>query len=584
MGRKNDVEATLFDQEHILPKRELFLVFGIMALSLLVCFIDQNGIGVLLPDIAEDLNAQSSISWAGTSALIANTVFQVLYGRLSDLFGRKVVLLSALVLLSLSDLACGLSVNSTMLYIFRGLAGVANGGITSLTMMIVSDVVTLQDRGKYQGILGSMVGLGNAAGPLIAAGFALHLTWRGLFYLIAPLAMVSFAASWVWLPSTMPKQDLKETLAKIDVMGLLFGTAAVILLLIPISDGGHSGTPWDSPMIIAMFVVGGLCLVIFLLIEWRWADLPMMPLSMFRNISVAAMLGQSFLLGMSYYSYIYFLPLYFQNVRGESPLIAACLQLPLVIAQTIASTAAGFYVSFFSRYLEVIYSGFAIWTLGGGLLIMADRTVSLGLVSLYLAIIGIGTGFVFQPTLVALQAQCPKAQRAVVTSNRNFIRSAGGAVGLAVSSAILSNVLKGSLPERLQSVANSVFVAPDLANYPMIDADAIADAYANASRAVFIFCVPLAGVAFLLSALIKDRGLVRQEEKESPVATQIASRTSDVEKGELRRSDDIQASQNRDEHELGNKATTAAPISSRPSELSLSGGGSLKSSRSEKSV
>ncbi|KJX94075.1 hypothetical protein TI39_contig4220g00004 [Zymoseptoria brevis] len=151
MGRNKDVEATLFDQEHILPKRELFVVFGIMALSLLVCFIDQNGIGVLLPDIAEDLNAQSSISWAGTSALIANTVFQVLYGRLSDLFGRKVVLLSALVLLSLSDLACGLSVNSTMLYIFRGLAGIANGGITSLTMMIVSDVVTLQDRGKYRG-------------------------------------------------------------------------------------------------------------------------------------------------------------------------------------------------------------------------------------------------------------------------------------------------------------------------------------------------------------------------------------------------------------------------------------------------
>ena len=150
----------------------------IMAAELLVCFIDQNGIGVLLPDIARDLSASSSIAWAGTSALIANTVFQVLYGRLSDLFGRKIVLVSALLLLSLSDLACGLSVNSTMLYIFRGLAGVANGGITSLTMMIVSDIVTLQERGKYQGILGAMVGLGNALGPLIASAFAIHATWR----------------------------------------------------------------------------------------------------------------------------------------------------------------------------------------------------------------------------------------------------------------------------------------------------------------------------------------------------------------------------------------------------------------------
>jgi MFS family permease len=253
MGGKTDAaEAALHDQTQLLPKKQLLLVFGIMSLELLVCFIDQNGIGVLLPDIARDLNAKSSIAWAGTSALIANTVFQVLYGRLSDLFGRKIVLISALVLLSLSDLACGLAVNSTMLYIFRGLAGVANGGITSLTMMVVSDIVTLQERGKYQGILGAMVGTGNALGPLIASAFAIHATWRGLFYLLAPLIMVSVALSWLYLPTNMPKLNLKETIAKIDWLGLLFGTAAVILLLIPISSGGHPSTPWNSPEVIAM--------------------------------------------------------------------------------------------------------------------------------------------------------------------------------------------------------------------------------------------------------------------------------------------------------------------------------------------
>jgi MFS family permease len=138
----------------------------------MICAAEQNGIGVLLPSIARDLDAQATITWAGTSALIANTVFQVLYGRLSDLFGRKKIMLSALILLALCDLACGLSVNSTMLYIFRGLAGVANGGITSLSMMIVSDIVTLQERGKYQGILGVMVGMGNAFGMTIFALFA----------------------------------------------------------------------------------------------------------------------------------------------------------------------------------------------------------------------------------------------------------------------------------------------------------------------------------------------------------------------------------------------------------------------------
>ena len=179
-SKQEAAENALHDQTQLLPRREVIRVFIIMALALLVCFIDQNGIGVLLPSIARDLDARASISWAGTSALISNTVFQVLYGRLSDLFGRKNIFLSALLLLSLSDLGCGLSINATMLFIFRGLAGVANGGITSLSMMIVSDIVSLKDRGKYQGILGCMVGLGNAIGPLIASAFAISLTWRGL--------------------------------------------------------------------------------------------------------------------------------------------------------------------------------------------------------------------------------------------------------------------------------------------------------------------------------------------------------------------------------------------------------------------
>lgn len=170
-------------------------------------------------------------------------------------------------------------------------------------------------------------------------------------------------------------------------------------------------------------------------------------------------------------------------------------------------------MSHFNRYAELIWFGFGAWTLGAGLLVLANRTIHLGLLCSFLAIIGLGTGLIFQPTLVAVQAHCPKAQRAVVTSNRNFLRSTGGAVGLAVSSAILSNVLKASLPERLLSVASSSFAAPDHSIYSDADRDIIADAYASASRAVFIWCVPVAGIALLLSAFIADKGLMRKEEQ-----------------------------------------------------------------------
>lgn len=212
-------------------------------------------------------------------------------------------------------------------------------------------------------------------------------------------------------------------------------------------------------------------------------------------------------------------------------MISACLQLPLVGAQTISSTCGGLYISRFNRYGEVIWLGFGMWTLGAGLLILADRTLSLGLISFFLVLIGIGAGFVFQPTLVALQAHCPKAQRAVVTSNRNFIRSSGGAVGLAVSSAILANVLRASLPGRLAYVANSTFAVPDLTTFSTVDAELIANAYADASRAVFIWCCPLTGVAFFLTAFIQDRGLVRKEEKDDAVMAPTESYEEDVEKG-----------------------------------------------------
>src|SRR6201996_6141911 len=216
MTRKQDEEeAALPDQENLLPRKQLVFVFGLLSMTLLVMFIDQNGIGQLLPTVAKDLNATQTMSWAGTSALIGNTVFQVLYGRLSDIFGRKVVYLSALSLLSFSDLMCGLAKNSTMLYVFRGLAGVAGGGITSLSMMIVSDIVTLERRGKFQGILGSMVGLGNLIGPILAATFAQKASWRDLFYMLCPIMVICAGIAWYFVPSNPPKGNFKDGLKKI---------------------------------------------------------------------------------------------------------------------------------------------------------------------------------------------------------------------------------------------------------------------------------------------------------------------------------------------------------------------------------
>jgi hypothetical protein len=353
------------------------------------------------------------------------------------------------------------------------------------------------------------------SGPLVAAAFALNLTWRGLFYLLSPFTVIVALAGHVYLPSNMPKVDFWETVRRIDFLGLGTGSLFIVLVLIAISQGGHPGTPWDSPLVIAMLTIGGLLGISFLFVEWR-ASLPMMPLDMFRRPSVATMLAQSFLFGASYFGYLYYLPLYFQNVKGLSPLMSAVVFLSLVIPQSIASVLAGFYMSKFNRYIEVVYWGFGIWTVGSGLMVMCDEDTHLGLVAFFLVLTGSGTGSIFQPTLVALQAHCPKEQRAVVTSNRNTMRSLGAAVSLAVSGALLANTLKKSLPEDLQYLASDSFAAPDLSLFDSVQREQISRAYAAASRAVFIWCFVLIAVSLALTLIIRDSGLSRQSENVPP--------------------------------------------------------------------
>ncbi|KAJ5888759.1 hypothetical protein N7495_008800 [Penicillium taxi] len=520
MNKQKAAEKALHDQTNILPLGQLMIVFSSMATSLLICFIDQNGISVTLPTIARDLGAENTISWAGTSSLIANTVFTVLYGRLSDIFGRKVIYISALVTLCLADLCCGLAVNPTMFYIFRGLAGMSGGGVTSLTMIIVSDVVTLEQRGKYQGFLGAAIGLGNVIGPFIAAAFIEKSTWRGYFWLISPLAAVSAVIGFILIPNNARKDGLMENLGRIDWWGVLSSSIGVIFLLIPISGGG-SYFEWNSPMVISMLAIGGFAMVSFIFIEWKVAKLPMLPtilievlVAFFKDKAKVAIFCQSFFLGAVYQAYLYYLPLYYQNARGWSPIVSAALTAPMVACQSISSICSGQYISRLRRYIEIIWMGFGLWTLGAGLMLLFGPHTHPAAIAVIVGIVGVGVGFTFQPTLVALQAHCTKSQRAVSISNRNFFRCMGGAVGLSVSAALLQASLRSNLPSSLSYLAKSTYSLPDKSSVSAVEWTQILLSYSKASHSVFILQVPLIGVCFLASIFIEDHGLERPKEPE----------------------------------------------------------------------
>jgi hypothetical protein len=265
-------------------------------------------------------------------------------------------------------------------------------------------------------------------------------------------------------------------------------------------------------MVISMMTIGGIFLILFVIVEWKLARLPMMPISIFKAVPVRAILLQNFFFGIVFYSMLYNLPLYYQNVKKYSVLKSAFLSIPLTGLQSISSISSGLYISYTKRYGECIWLGFILLTITVSLTTLFTRTTPVWANVVVLVFMGIANGNVFQPTIISLQAHSPKAQRAVIISIRNFLRCLGGAVGLAVSAAILQNVLKSSLPQEFQDLAKSTYAKPNYTNYSPQDAQTIMNAYEKASHTVFVFYAPVAAICLVCCIFVKDRGLQREED------------------------------------------------------------------------
>ncbi|CCH45462.1 putative transporter [Wickerhamomyces ciferrii] len=440
-----DISQILADShDNILPFHKVIVVFLALASSLFLSFIDQSGLTISLPFIAKELNAQETISWAGTSSLIGQTTFMILFGRFSDIFSRKYVIILSILILALADLSCGFATKSYQFYIFRSFAGIGNGGIMSLSMMITSDIISLEQRGVYQGIMGSFVGLGNIAGPFLSSGFInINLEnlkcWRYFYYLIAPLLIIDAVLLWVFVPFTHHKQDFTKQLKQIDSWGFLSSSVSIIFFLIPISGGGSTFN-WSSPLVISFFIISFISLIVFIIIELNFAKLPMIPIYLFHTKpSLTFLFSHNFFFGISYFGMLYYIPYYLQLIRGYSSIDSSKFLLCLTIPTMISSFIGGYEVSRSKRYWYVIWTGYILWTIGICLLSLWNEHSSIVPIIASLIISGFGVGCIFQPTLIALQAHSFRKDRAVVITIRNMLRGLGGCVGLSVSSTILSN-------------------------------------------------------------------------------------------------------------------------------------------------
>lgn len=509
---------------NILPTKKLIITMLIMSFNVFTAFVDQTAITIALPTLADDLNAEKTINWAATTALLANCVCQVLFGRLVDIFGRKDMLLYSLVVLGISDLACGFAKTGVQFYVFRAFAGIGSGGIQALTIIIISDIVTLKQRGKYQGILGANVGLGNALGPFLMSAFIEHSNWRNFYHLMPCLIAIQLGTTYYFVDNR--KENLNSILTKkekflnIDYTGILFSTAGLVLILVPLNGGGLLYR-WDSVLVIVMFIIGGLCFITFLVIEWRNPKLPMIPLNLFHSILLDVIFASNFLYGLVFFSFQYYIPYYFQIVLGFSELRSATVILSMVLIQAVMSTVAGQLISWSGHYKYIIVVGYGIWFLGVCLLLLFNVNTPTGTIVGVLIVIGSGAGWIFQPSVVAAQAQAKKSERAVVISTRNLSRSFGGALGTAVASLIVTNSLKDQISKALESPNSYKNIPVEYLNYlkshiyNKIEISGlnqeqilvIKTMYMKSIRNYFYLTIPCIGFCFLGAFLINDRGL-----------------------------------------------------------------------------
>ena len=456
----------------------LGLVIAALLVVMLLASLDQTIVSTALPTIVGDLGGLEHIAWVVTAYLLAITVVTPLYGKLGDLYGRKLVLQVALTVFLIGSALCGMAQGMSELIVFRAIQGLGGGGLMVSAQAAIGDVVPPRQRGRYTGLFGAVFGVSSVAGPLIGGFFTTHLSWRWIFYINLPLGAVALAALAVALPSVSERVS-----HAIDYLGaalLAVGLSAIVLA----TTLGGTTYAWDSAQIIALIVVGIAGVAAFLWAESRAAE-PILPLRLFGNRVFAVTSAIGFVIGFALFGALTYLPLFQQVVRGYSPTESGLQLVPVMAGVLIGSIGSGQVITATGRYKAFPIAGTAIAAVGMLLLARLDRGSSVWYSGVSMLIMGLGLGLVMQVLVLAVQNAVDYSELGVATSGATLFRSMGGSLGTAALGAVFT-----------ARVGDARVGSPGYVN-----------AFTDAVDTVFVVAAAIVVLAFLLAWLIEERPL-----------------------------------------------------------------------------
>ncbi len=508
----------------VTKQRNLGLIFTALMMTMLLAALDQTIVSTALPTITSDLGGLNELSWVVTAYLLAATASTPIWGKLSDLYGRKLMLQSAVAIFVVASALAGLSQSMAQLIGTRALQGIGGGGLMVLVMAVIADIVSPRERGKYMGLFGAVFGVASVIGPLLGGLFTEHLSWRWVFYVNIPLGVAAFLVLGAVLHLPVHKQKLS-----IDWLGAALMVAGTVMLLLVAVWGGQK-YPWGSAQIIGLAVGGIVAVAAFIWQELRHPE-PLVPLSMFRLSVLRVASAMGFVIGFAMFGSIVYLSIYMQVVRGASPTSAGLQLLPLMLGLLITSVVSGRLITRTGRYKIFPILGSGTATIGLFMLSRCGVETDLWFVWLSAFVLGVGLGGVMQVLVIAVQNSVEHKQLGAATSTSTFFRSIGGSFGTAVFGAVwtaqLATELTKNLPPEVAAQLNgagqsAIASIGGISDLPAPIQDGVLLSFANSIDQTFLIAVPVMLVAFVLSFFLKEVPLKTRPSVEDELAQDAA--------------------------------------------------------------